>query len=437
MARIRLMALLLIAMLVVTACGGGSAAQPTAAPASGATNAPAAEQPTAAPAPTAAEQATVAPAPTAAEQATAAPAATAAEQPTAAAQQATTAPVAELVVDKTKLSKELHIFNWADYLDPDVLVDFQKEYGVKVIMDVYDNNEDMIAKVRPGNSGYDVVFPSDYAVDIMAREKLLEKLDKSLLPNFAHLKAENLNLYYDKDNVYSIPYNLGLTGIAYNKSKITTPPDSWAILFDPAQIKQYQGEVSMLDDSREVPGAALKYLGKSLNDTDQADLDKAKQLILDQKPFLSGYDSSNVGRNLASGQIVLAHIYNNTALQARMGLSSGDQAFAGNPDIAFVFPKEGGTIWQDNVCILSSSRNKYTAHVFLNYLMQPEVAAKNTKFNLGVTPNADAEKLLPAELQALYKEGFAPDAEVIKRAEWIERNDKTAVFDDLWTAIHS
>jgi len=435
------MVVLLIAMLVITACGGGSAAQPTAAPAAAPTNAPAAEAPTAAPAATAAEAPTTAPAATAAEAPTAAPQATAPEQPTAApaatAEAPTAAPVADLVVDKTKLSKELHIFNWADYLDPDVLTDFQKEYGVKVTMDVYDNNEDMIAKVRPGNSGYDVVFPSDYAVDIMAREKLLEKLDKSLLPNFAHLKPENLNLYYDKGNVYSIPYNLGLTGIAYNKSKITTPPDSWGILFDPAQVKQYQGEVSMLDDSREVPGAALKYLGKSLNDTDPADLEKAKQLILDQKPFISGYDSSNFGRNLASGQVVLAHAYNNTALQARVGVSGGDQPYSGNPDIAFFFPKEGGTIWQDNACILSSSRNKYTAHVFLNYLMRPEVAAKNTKFNLGVTPNADADKLLPADLQELYKEGFAPNADVIKRAEWIERNDKTSVFDDLWTAIHS
>src|SRR5690349_4723162 len=186
------MVLLLIAVLLMAACGGGSAAQPTAAPASGATNAPAAEQPTAAPAPAAA-------APTAAEQPTTAEQPTAVQQPTTAsaptaAEQATAAPAAELKVDKSKLSKELHFYNWTDYIDPQILDDFEKEYGVKVIMDLYDANEDMIAKVRSGNSGYDIVVPSDYAVDTMIREKLLAPLDKSLLPNLVNLKKQNLDL---------------------------------------------------------------------------------------------------------------------------------------------------------------------------------------------------------------------------------------------------
>jgi len=252
-----------------------------------------------------------------------------------------------------------------------------------------------------------------------------------------HLKKENLDLYYDKGNLYSIPYNLGLTGIAYNKSKVSPAPDSWAVVFDPKEAEKYKGQFSMLDDEREVPGAALKYIGKSLNDTDPADLKKVEEILTTQKPFVANYDSSNVGRNLASGQLVLGHIYNNTAVQARLGLSTGDQPFSGNPDIQFVFPKEGGTIWQDNACILAGipEQNTYTAHVFLNYLMRPEVAAKNANFNLGVTPNADAEKFLDPKLVELYKEGFAPDADIIKRAEWIERNDKTSVFTDVWTKV--
>ncbi len=423
MARLRLLVLPVVAMLLMAACGGGTAAEPTAAPAGGATSAPAA---------TNAPAATSAPAATTGEQPTAA-----AEQPTAApaAEQPTAAPAAELQVDKSKLSKDLHLYSWSDYLEPEVLADFETEYGVKVTIEVYDSNEDMIAKVRPGNSGYDIVFPSDYAVDIMARDKLISKLDKSLLPNMVHLKSENINLYYDKGNVYSIPYNLGLTGIAYNKSKVSPAPDSWAIFFDPAQAEKNKGEFSMLDDEREVPGAALKYLGKSLNDTDPADLAKVEKILKTQKPFVANYDSSNVGRNLASGQIVVGHIYNNVAAQARLGITSGDQTYSGNPDIVFIFPKEGGTVWQDNACILADSPNQYTAHVFLNYLMRPEVAAKNANFNFGVTPNADAEKLLDPKLLELYKQGFAPDAEILKRAEWIERNDKTTVFTDLWTAV--
>lgn len=129
---------------------------------------------------------------------------------------------------------------------------------------------------------------------------------------------------------------------------------------------------------------------------------------------------------------MLAHAYNNGALQARTGIE-GD--YSGNPDIGFVIPKEGGTIWQDNMCILVDSPNSYTSHVFVNYLLRPDVAAKNNEFILGLTPNAEAEKLLPAELQELYKEGFGPSEDTYKRLEWIERNDKTVAFTDLWTAV--
>lgn len=395
MNRLRIMMALLLVVLALAACGGGAAP-------GGASSA----QPTDAPAP-------------------AAPAA----QPTAA---SAPAAASELQVDKAKLSKELHIYNWADYLDPAVLKDFEQTYGVKVSMEVYDNNEDMIAKIRPGNSGYDVVFPSDYAVEIMWREKLLAPLDKALLPNLVHVRKSNLDLYYDPGNLYSMPYNYGTTGLAYDKSKFTTPVDSWATVFDPQQLEQNKGYISMLDDEREVPGAALHFLGKSMNDTEAANLKQAEDLLKAQKPFISGYDSSNVSRRLASGEIVLGQIYNNVALQARLGIE-GD--YSGNPNITFVIPKEGGTVWQDNMAIVASSPNIYTAHVFINYLMMPEVAAKNTMFNLGVTPNADAEKLLTPQIQDLYKQGFAPDDATLKRLEWIVRNDKTVAFTDLWTAV--
>ena len=428
MVRLRLMALLLIALLIVTACGGGSVEQPTAAPSGGATNAPAAVQATAAPAPTAASEPTAAPQPTAeAAQPTAA-----AAQPTAQSGQAPTAPAAELQVDKAKLSKELHFYNWSDYIDPDILTAFEQEYGVKVIMDLYDANEDMIAKVRPGNSGYDIVVPSDYAVDIMAQEKLLAPLDKSLLPNLQNLKKQNLDLYYDKGNAVSVPYFYGISGIAYNKTKFPTPPDSWAALFDTAQIEKYKGEFSMLDDERETPAAALKYLGKSLNDTDPAALKQVEGLLKAQKPFLAAYNSSDVNRKLASGEYVIAHAWSGQALQARNGL---DGEFSGNPDIAFIMPKEGGMIWQDNLAILADSPNSYTAHVFINYLLRGDVSAKNTEWVGYLTPNVDAEKQLSPEIQALYKEGFAPDDEMYKRLEWAVRNDKTTAFSDLWTAL--
>jgi spermidine/putrescine transport system substrate-binding protein len=335
-------------------------------------------------------------------------------------------------VDKSKLSTTLSVYNWADYIDPVVLEEFKAEYGVDVVVDVYDNNEDMIAKVRTGNSGYDIAVPSDYAVDIMIKDKLLASLDKAMLPNFKNLKPANLGLYYDPDNSYSIPYNEGLTGIAYVKSKFPTAPDSWSIFFDPAQAEAIAGQFTMLDDEREVPGAALRYIGASLNDTNTDNLKKVQDILIAQKPFVAAYDSSSVARKLASGEIVAGHIYNNVAMQARLGLSG---EFPGNPDVGFYIPKEGATIWQDNLVILADSANTYTAHVFIDFLNRPDIAAKNTSYLLGITPNAEAEKLLPAEMQELYKEGFAPDAEMLKRLEWIVRNDATAAFTDLWTAV--
>lgn len=343
-----------------------------------------------------------------------------------------TAAAGELAIDKSKLSQTLNVYAWSDYIAPEAIEGFQNEYGVAVSVDTFGNNEDMIAKVRPGSSGYDLVQPSDYAVQIMASEKLLAPLDKAMLPNLANIKPENLDLYFDKGNVYSVPFNYGTTGLAYSKKAFPTPPDSWAVVFDTAQAEGIKGQFSMLDDAREVPGAALKYLGKSLNDTDPADLQQAEELLKAQKPLLAAYDSDTVSRKLAAGEVVIAQCYNGVALQAHTGIE-GD--FDGNADIGFFIPKEGSTIWQDNFAVLADSPNQYTAFVFLNYMMRPEVAAQNTAYNLGLSPNAAAEKLLPADLATLYSQGFAPDAATLGRLEWIERNEATAAFDTLWTAV--
>lgn len=337
-----------------------------------------------------------------------------------------------LEVDRAKLSTELRFFNWTDYVDPAILEDFEKEYGVKVIVDLFDANEDMIAKVRAGRSGYDIVTPSDYAVETMWREGLLTKLDKAMLPNLKHIDPGLLDKYFDPGNVYSVPYLYGITGIAYNKQNFPDGVDSWAALFDTAQIEKYSGQFSMLDDERESPGAALKYLGYSLNETNPEALKKAQDLLIAQKPFLAAYNSSDVNRKLASGEYVIAHAWSGSAMQARSGL--GDE-FSGNPDIAFVIPKEGGMIWMDNMVILADSPNAYTAHVFMNFMLRPDIAARNAEYVGYLTPNKDGEQLLPQNVIDLYNEGFAPNEEVLKRLEWAVRNEQTAAFTDVWTAV--
>ncbi|MFV9505865.1 MAG: ABC transporter substrate-binding protein [Oscillochloridaceae bacterium umkhey_bin13] len=335
-------------------------------------------------------------------------------------------------VDRSRLSRELYFYNWSDYIDLDTLKQFEDEYGVRVIYDTYDSNEDMIAKVRAGNSGYDVVAPSDYAVQIMIAEGLVQPLDKEMLTNLVHMDPAYLDTYFDPGNVYSVPYMVGLTGIAYNSEFFPDGVDSWAALFDPANLEAIRGRLSMLEDERETPGAVLRFLGHSLNTTDPAILREVEQILIAQKPFLAAFNSSDVNRKLASGEYVIAHSWNGTAAQARTGLGG---EFSGNPNINFVIPKEGGTIWMDNLMILQDSPNAYTAKVFMNFLMRPEIAAQNAEYIGYITPNLDAVPLLSQEARDLYAEGFAPDDAMLERLEWIERNEETVAFTDLWTVV--
>jgi spermidine/putrescine transport system substrate-binding protein len=335
-------------------------------------------------------------------------------------------------VDRSKLADTLYFYNWADYIEPSILESFQQEYGVEVVMDIYDSNEDLLAKLRAGNSGYDVVIPSDYAVQTGISEGLFAPLERAQLSNAGNLNPELLGLYFDADNSYSLPYHYGITGIAYNSEVFPDGINSWAVLFDPAQVSQYAGRVSMLDDARETPGAVLKYLGASLNDTDPALLEQVTQILTEQKQYLAAYNSNDAYRKLASEEYVLSHLWSGTAMLARTGLGG---EFEPNAKIRFVIPDEGGMIWMDNLAIVADSPNAYTAHVFINYLMRPEIAALNAEYIGFLSANTAAEPLLSEEIKALYAEGFAPDEATLARLEWAVRNDDTAAFDELWTRV--
>lgn len=335
-------------------------------------------------------------------------------------------------VDRSQLASEIYFYNWGDFIDMDTLAQFEAEYGVRVIYDVYDSNEDMMAKVRAGNSGYDIVVPSDYAVQMLIEEGLLQPLDHDRLENLRHIDPDYLNTYFDPDNRYSVPYMFGLTGIAYNSEFFPDGVTSWAALFDLEQLAAIRGQFSMLDDERETPGAALKFLGHSYNTTAPEALQQAQELLIAQKPFLAAYNSADVNRKMASGEYVIAHCWSGSAMQARTGL---DGEFSGNPAINFVIPQEGGAIWMDNLAILSESANAYSAHVLINFLMRPEIAAQNADYVGYITPNQAAIPLMSEEVQTLYATGFAPDDELLTRLEWIERTEATAVFTDLWTVV--
>ncbi|RRR69549.1 MAG: spermidine/putrescine ABC transporter substrate-binding protein [Candidatus Viridilinea halotolerans] len=354
--------------------------------------------------------------------------------PQAVAPQPTATTSSELVdgVDRSRLATTLYFYNWGDYIDPGLLEQFEAEYGVKVVNDFFGSIEEMVAKVRTRTSGYDIVVPSPDIVQTLAGENLLQPIDKTLLANLRHLDPNYLNPYFDPDNTYSIPYMFGMTGIAYNSEFFPQGVTSWAALFDPAAIAAYQNQFSMLDDERETPGAALRFLGFSYNSTMPEELAQAQALLIAQKPFLAAYTSADVNRKLASGEYVIAHCWNGTAMQARLGIAG---EFSGNPAINFVVPEEGGAIWMDNLVILSESSNSYTAHVFINFLLRPDIAAQNADYIGYATPNQAALPLISAEVQALYAAGFAPDDAMHNRLEWIKLTDDTGIFSDLWTVV--
>ncbi|MDM8528724.1 spermidine/putrescine ABC transporter substrate-binding protein [Anaerolineales bacterium HSG24] len=329
--------------------------------------------------------------------------------------------------DSSKLADTLNFFNWGDYMDEEIMTQFEAECGVKVVQDIFSSNEDMIAKVQAGNSGYDLVVPSDYTVAVMVKGGLLAEIDQSNIPNISNLNPALMGLYYDPDNKYSLPYQWGTTGIAYNVTAFPDgPPDSWAVLFDPEQVCQNSGFVSMLDDERETIGAVLNYLGYSYNDTDPAHHEEAKQILLAQKDCLASYDSDNYNQALAGEEIVLAHAWSGGAALGR------DE----NENIAFVIPKEGGAIWQENLAIPVDAPNKYTAEVFINYMLDPEIGGQLSNYTYYFTPNQASEEFLDEYYFELLKTGgmLLEDSDY-ERLEWIQHGDNSIIFSDTWTAV--
>lgn len=360
-----------------------------------------------------------------------APAATSSESAPAPAPAAAEAAPAEAALpefcgDASRLAPVLRFFNWADYMDEDIMTQFEAECGVKVTQDIYSSNEDLIAKLQAGNAGYDLVIPSDYAVQILISAGLLHKLDMANIPNVANIDPALMGMYYDSENVYSIPYQWGTTGIAYNTTAYPDGVDSWAALFDPAQVCEQKGFSSMLDDERESIGAVLKYLGYSYNDSDPDHQAQARDVLLAQKDCLAAYNSDNYNQTLASEEVMIAHAWSGGTAMAR----------SENENVKFVIPKEGGSIWMDNMSIPADAPNSYTAEIFINYLLSAEIGAQLSNYTYYFTPNLAAQPLLdPYYHDLLESGGMVVDDAVRSRLEWIKRDDTSIIFSDTWTAV--
>jgi spermidine/putrescine transport system substrate-binding protein len=317
---------------------------------------------------------------------------------------------------------ELNIYVWSAYFPPEIIDAFSKQTGIKVRFDLYDSNEALLEKLQSGVADYDLVVPSDYMVRILIAEKLIQPLDKSKLANVANLDPRFLNQEFDPGNEYSLPYFWGTTGLGYNKQKLG-PVDSWKVLFDP----KHKGRILMLDDMREAFGVALKSMGHSLNERDPKVLAQAAELLEKQKALVATYNSGDFANILAAGDVDLAHGYNGQIAEV----------VAAHPDqLAYVIPKEGATLWMDNVAIPAKARNVDNAHRFLNYLMEPAVNAQIVNTVRYASANVPARKLIRPEI--LNDAAIFPSDETLARCEFIrDLGDTTTVLDQYWTEIKS
>jgi len=288
---------------------------------------------------------------------------------------------------------DLAFYNWAEYIDPELLTAFEEQYGVSVTQDTYDSNEAMQPIISAGNSGYDVIVPSDYMVSILIENGDLMPLNKDAIPNYSNLAPEFASdLPYDPDGAYAAPYQWGTTGLGVDKAVTGEDfPRSWSLVFDPDVAEQYgaSGSITLLNDPRETMGAALKYLGYSLNSTSEEELDEAKALVADSP--LQAFDSDQYDELLAQGQSVIAHGYSGNFF---VQFDEADDP----SQYEYFVPDEGGTRWVDNMAVVVDAPHPCTAHTFINFLLDAENGAALTNWNYYASPNGAAEAFIEAEI---------------------------------------
>lgn len=320
-------------------------------------------------------------------------------------------------------SKEtLNIYSWADNFDADVLAAFEQEFDVKINYDVFANNEDLLAKIKAGGSGYDLIQPSDYMVATMIKQDLLAPLNMANIPNFQYISDSFKDPAYDPGNKHSIVYTSGVTGIAYNTKYVKDEIDSWEDLWNP----EYEGKVLLLDDNREVIGMALKKAGKSNSSTDEAEITAAVDDLKALLPSVLAFDTDNIKQKMIQEEGWIGTVW------------SGDASFIAkdNPDVAFVVPKEGGTIWSDNYAIPKDSKNQELAEKFINFMLDPENSAKNYE-SIGYSdPNTKAHEFHTEEYNNDKMINLSEDE--LSRTEWLgDVGDKLQLYDRFWTELKS
>lgn len=321
----------------------------------------------------------------------------------------------------TTLPKSISLFNWAEYMSPDAIKGFEAKYGITVKESFFDSNEAMIAKLEAGASGYDVIVPDGQATHILWNMGLLEPLRMEYIPNFKNVMPSLQAPLYDPGTdgtKYSIPYLWGTTGIGVRTDIMAGPVTTWEPLFDAAN----KGDIMMLNDLRDTIGAGLKSLRYSLNTTDQAELDEATAKLIDQKPLVKAYDSMNIKRSLVSGT-PLVHGWSGWVLGAYDEL--------GADKLEYVLPEEGFAMYCDNMAIPASAKEVYAAHLFLDYMLDPQVSAQVIDYTWYSSPVPASQDYSDP---VVWK--YVPDEETLARGEFIQDvGEFRPSYEEAWRKL--
>ena len=322
--------------------------------------------------------------------------------------------------------EKLVVYNWGEYIDPEVLTMFEEETGIDIVYEEFETNEILYPKISSGAIAYDVICPSDYMIQRMIENDLLSEINFDNIPNLKNIGKQYLeqSRQFDPENKYSVPYCWGTVGILYNKIMVDEPVDSWSILWDP----KYKDNILMQDSVRDAFGVTLKYLGYSLNSTDLDELTEAKNLLIEQKPLVQAYVIDQVRDKMIGNEAALGVIYSGEAIYTQKE----------NPNLEYVIPKEGSNIWIDSWVIPKNAEHKENAEKFINFLCRPDIALMNFEYITYSTPNEAARELIEDESIRNSEIAF-PDLSKYDNLETFQYlgTEADQVYGDLWNKVKS
>ena len=326
--------------------------------------------------------------------------------------------------NKIMNSEKVVVYNWGEYIDPEVLSMFEKETGIDVVYEEFETNEILYPKVSSGAIAYDAICPSDYMIQRMMENDLLAEINFENIPNIKYIGEDYMeqSRQFDPENKYSVPYCWGTVGILYNKTMVDEPVDSWAILWD----EKYKDNILMQDSVRDAFGVALKYLGYSLNSTDLDELTEARDLLIGQKPLVQAYVIDQVRDKMIGNEAAIGVIYSGEAIYTQKE----------NPDLEYVVPKEGSNIWIDSWVIPKNAENKENAEKFINFLCRPDIALMNFEYITYSTPNTAAREMIEDESVRNSEIAF-PDLSSLPELETFQYLGQKAdeVYGELWLSL--